>query len=277
VKFPSLFIAAAMLLSPLAVQADNGDWRTWPMGERLKISGGVYEADLNTEMAVTEVGGLQEGTAIDFEDDLGLDDSESASFTALTWRVFKRHVLNFNYYSLERDARAVADDGLVFDDLEILPGDEVDTFFDVDVYELSYAYSILFDEKKNLSIGLGLAVHDFDLGIASVASPVLLSEEEDFTAPLPTFKLGFDYAITDKWLLGIHTGYLDIDFDSDGDEFDARIFTGDVGLRWKAFDHASIGLHYSVFDLEGDYEDDDIVAMIDLDYRGPRLSLDFLF
>jgi len=265
-----------VLLSPVATLADGDDWRTWPTGERLKLAMGTYEPDLNTEIMVSEVGGPLAGTPIDFEDDLGLDDSESASYASLDWRVFKKHALSFNAYSFDRDATTVTEDGLVFDDLVVLPGVEVDTFLDVEVYELAYAYSLIMTESMNLSLGAGLSVQEFDIGIANTAMPAD-SSDENFTAPLPTFNLGYDYAFNDKWLLSLNAGYLDIDYEDGGDEFDAKILVGDIGLRWRVLRNFALGLHYSIFDLEGEYEDDDIIADIDLEYRGPRLSLDLFF
>ncbi|MDP6436564.1 MAG: hypothetical protein QGG46_04960 [Gammaproteobacteria bacterium] len=275
-RLPGFLAVTAVLLSPLAALADGDDWRTWPTGERLKLAMGTYEPDLNTEIMVSEVGGPLVGTSIDFEDDLGLDDSKSASYASLDWRVFKKHSLSFNAYSFDRDATTVTEDGLVFDDLVVLPGVEVDTFLDVEVYELAYAYSLVMTESMNLSLGAGLSVQEFDIGIANTAVPAD-SSAENFTAPLPTFNLGYDYAFNDKWLLGLNAGYLDVDYEGGGDEFDAKILVGDIGLRWRVLHNFALGLHYSIFDLEGEYEDDDIIADIDLDYRGPRLSLDLSF
>jgi len=263
-----------VLLAPNLLLADD-EWRDWPLGDRLNLSIGGYFPDLDSEATVSEVDGLQ-GTPINFEDDLGLDDSDTAIFAALNWRFFKRHALNLNYYNLDRDAVATTSDVIVFDGIVFPAGIETDTEFNINVYELSYSYSLLFDAKKNLYLGFGVSAQDLEFGIASTQIPAL-SADEDFIAPLPTLNVGFEYALSDKWLLGLKLGYMDIDVDFGDDSFDAKILIGDAGVRWKAFNNLGLSLSYSLFHLDGEYEDDDIVAELDLDYKGPKASIDFYF
>ena len=82
-KIWMIFGAVLLSAAPLA-QADN-EWRQWPLGDRLKLSLGVYVPDLDTVTTVSEVDGIP-GTEIDFETDLALDEDESTFFGSLEWR-----------------------------------------------------------------------------------------------------------------------------------------------------------------------------------------------
>ncbi|NND55339.1 MAG: hypothetical protein HKN56_10265 [Gammaproteobacteria bacterium] len=268
-----VLMAAAMLLPGIAM-AD--EWRDWPLGERLKLSAGVFLSDIDTTAAVTQKSPFVSGDLIDFEADLGLEDDKSAGFMALDWRFFKRHSLNLNYYSLDRDAVATTPRNLTFDGVTFPSGTEVDTTVDVTVYELAYSYSILFDESKDLYVGLGISAQDLDFSIFATQFPSL-TVTESFVAPLPTVNAGFDYVLRDDWVLSLKAGYMDVDATFSDDDFDAKIVALDAGVRWKPVENFGVGLYYTSFSVDGQFEDDDIIAELDLEYKGPRLSFDLFF
>ena len=155
-------------------------------------------------------------------------------------------------------------------------GIETDTKFDISVYEMSYSYSLIFDATKNLYLGIGVSAQDLDFSIASTDVSAL-STDESFLVPLPTVNMGFKYAVTDKWLLAANVGYMNADIEISGDDIDATVFLADAGVRWKPFNNVGFGLNYSLFQLDGDYSNDSIDTELDLDYMGPRLSLDIAF
>ena len=96
------------------------------------------------------------------------------------------------------------------------------------------------------------------------------------TAPLPTLKGGFTYAITDKWLFDLALGWLAVSLELDDEEdLSGRILTATTGVRWKAFKYASFGLAYSAFDVEIDYRKRDLLGNLTYRYRGPILSVKF--
>jgi hypothetical protein len=59
--------------------------------------------------------------------------------------------------------------------ITIPTGTTVDTFFDLDVYQLAYSYSFFQDERIDLAAGIGLYVMPIDFGIQVSG---LLDEEE---------------------------------------------------------------------------------------------------
>ena len=266
--------ATAILLLPLLAQAAP-DWRAYPLGDRLKLSVGVYVPELDTVAAVSEVGGIP-GTRIDFESDLGLDEDESTFFSSLEWRFLKRNKLTFNYYSVDRDAstrlrRPISFDGTVFP-----PGIGVNSFIDVDVYELAYSFSFIFTERVNLAAGVGVSAQDYNIGIASRLFPNL-REEEDFVAPLPTLNVEFQYAFSDNWSFSLKGGWLDTDIEIDNNELDGRIVTGTAGIRWKTFKNLGITAGYTYFNIDGELSDEDTAADAEIEYSGPQVTVDLFF
>ena len=271
----SRIVAGVLLLTLASIAHADDDWREWPLGDRLKLSLGVYLPDLDTVTTVSEVDGL-EGTEIDFEDDLALDDDESTFFGSLEWRFLKRNKLTFNYYSLERDATTRTQDVIIFDGTIFPPGIGVDSFINADIYELNYSFSFIFSERMNLAAGVGISAQDYEIGIASTLIPQL-REEEDFVAPLPTLNLEFQYALTDNWSIDLQGGWLDAEFDINDNEVDGRIITANAGLRWKVFKYLGVTAGYTYFDLDGDFSDSNTEADIAVEYKGPQLTVDLFF
>jgi hypothetical protein len=274
VKVLGLVIVTAALAAPGALLAAD-DWRGWTTGDRMTLSVGVYEADMDTEATASEVNGLA-GTPVNFEDDLGLDSSETALFASLNWRFLKRHELIFNYYDLDRDAADTTTEAIVFDGVIFPAGIQTDTEFDISVYEMSYSYSLIFDSTKNLYLGLGVSAQDLDFSIVSTDLPGL-STDDSFIVPMPTVNMGVDYAVTDSWLIGANLAYMNADVEISGDNIDAKVLLADAGLRWKPFRNLGFGLNYSLLHLDGEYRSDSVATELDLNYAGPRLTVDMFF
>jgi opacity protein-like surface antigen len=267
--------AADVPVNPENVSGDN--WREWPMGDRLKLSVGVYMPDLDTNGSIADLDSPLPATDIDFEDDLDLDDDDSTVYASLAWRFLKRNKLTFNYYGIDRDATTMLDETISFDG-EIFPvNSEVSSFSDVDVYEVAYSFSLIFTERMNLELGFGVSTQDYEAGIQSPDVNGGESVDVDFLAPLPTLNLGFEYALGDNWILGVRGGWLDVDYDSGDDSIDGKILTGNAGVQWKIFDNLGVTAGYSYFHVDGEFEDDDSNYDVDIEYQGPQLTVDLFF
>jgi len=281
------FVAALMLISSVAVSAETPEWRAWPLGQRLDVGLSLYRPNIDTRMTLTDgpIVGI-----IDFEQNLGLKDTESTPQVDLRWRMFKRHSLRFNYFNLDRSGAGVTGGTLGFGDCSVPPVASpdcvvlnpdvpVNSFVDIEVFNFAYDFSIFFTERLDWSVGIGFSLQDFDVGIISDAPDIPAQSQTKFTAPLPTLATKFSYAINDKWILDVGLNWLEIDLDLDSSgKFDGRILAFDTGVRWHAFENVGFFLKYSSFDLEIDVDDGaDFAGFIDYNYRGPRLGADVYF
>jgi hypothetical protein len=277
----SLLAISTLVASPVVAQS-SGDWQSWPTGKRWSIGAGYFAPDLDTKLIVTDEDQVV-GTGISFENNLGLDDSEGTGMLLVEWRMFKRHSLEYRYFALNRSATtaggsvtiAIGDD--TFD--ITLP---IQSFFDITANEIAYSYSLLFDEKKDLSIGIGLSIQDLELGIQGTASSPnpgeILNSNLSSNAPLPTLNVGFNYAFNDKWLFKSRLGWLAVEADFGADEdLSGQIINANFGIQWNAFKNVGFFAQYMVFDVDVDYLDSGVLFAIDYDYRGPLLGVDVNF
>jgi len=275
------FFALLAASQPVAAQSSN-DWENWPTGDRWRIGAGYFAPDLDTAIVVTDTGG-NIGTGISFEQNLGLDDSEGTGLLNIDWRFFKRHAVSYRYFALDRSATTSGST------VTIAIGDEVfdidlpiQSFFDITAHEVSYSYSLLFDQRKELFVGVGLSLQDLSLGIQGTESSPnpgeIINSTLDSTAPLPTLNVGFDYAFSDKWLFQSRLGWLAVELDLGADEdLSGQIINANAGILWKAFENVGFFAQYQLFDVDVDFVDRGVLFAIDYDYKGPVLGVSVSF
>jgi hypothetical protein len=267
-----------LLCSGSAGAKEEPEWRSWPLGERFAFSVGAFKPNIDTTVRAVSTGDINPGAAISFERDLGMSDSTTRPIASANWRFAQRHSLGFMYFNLDRSGDTISQVNIKFGDETITVGLPVESYFDVEVIELQYSYSILFDEKKDLSVGFGISFQDIQTGIRSNDSGNIISEDIDFLAPLPTINARFEYAFTDKWIGLIGLGWLAVEADlGSKEDLEGSIWNSSAGIRYKAFDTVSFTLIYSIFDLDIDYRKRDLAGFIDYKYHGPVLGMEFLF
>jgi len=274
-------MALALFIISSAAAQDTDDWESWPTIEKWSIGLGYFIPDLNTQIVVSDEDG-NIGTGINFEQNLGLDDSKGTGLLFINWHFARRHAIEYRYFQLNRSGAGESS-------VSIGIGDEIfditlpiQSFFDITANEIAYAFSALLDDRKHLYLGIGLSVQDLALGIQGTASsPVpgeLISSNLAKTAPLPTLNIGFDYAFNDKWLFVSRLGWLAVEVDfGEGEDLSGEIFNTNVGVQWNAFENAGFFLQYQVFSLDVDYLDNGALFAIDYKYKGPVLGVDIRF
>jgi hypothetical protein len=277
----SFYLSAAiifLLITAPVTAKEEPEWRNWPLGERFAISVGAFKPNIKTEVRAVSTGDINPGAAVSFERDLGMSDSETRPVVSAKWRFARRHSLGLMYFELDRSGDTISQVNIKFGDETISVGLPVESYFDVNAIELQYSYSILFDEKKDLSVGFGVSFQDIETGIRSNDNGTIISEEIDFLAPLPTINARFEYAFTDKWIGLIGLGWLAVEAElGSKEDLEGSIWNSSAGIRYKAFDNVSFALIYSVFDLDIDYRKRDLAGFIDYRYNGPVLGVEFLF
>jgi hypothetical protein len=275
-----LTIPLAVLLlgfGPAYAQGEP-EWRSWPMGERFAVNVGSFFANLDTKVRLDASDGSL-GTGIDFEQDLGLDDTQTRIMAGGYWRFFKRHRLDVSYFDLDRSGDSSSTVNISFGD-EVFQADlPLHAFLDIEVFNLGYSYSILFDEKKELAVGLALSFQDLTAGLQGTVAgqPLEVSESSSVLAPLPTFTGRFSYAITPKWIVDANIGYFTIEVDSGGDELSGDIIAGNAGVRWQLLKHFHLGLLYQFFHVDVNTKNETKQLAVEYDYFGPVLFVGWSF
>jgi hypothetical protein len=259
---------AAMLAWP-AFGADTGPW------EKASIALGGMIASMDTS---AQVGLSGAGVAIDVEDILGLETSQSAFRVDALYRFGKsrRHRLDFTWFDLNREATRTLETEIEVEGTIYPVGTTVQSVFDLTFYNVRYGYSFLHDERVDFAGSIGLHVTEIGL---SVSDATIGTRGENVTAPLPLLGLRLDVLLTPRWYIRSSWEALYLAYDG------ARgaISDSTLAVEYRPWNRFSLGAGINAVRLTLEGEKDtgtpgfDFAAKFDLAYTGLLLYGKLMF
>lgn len=266
-KHPSLTkicLAAVALAWSLPVLAENDN--RWMSEDRIRLSLGGYFPEFDSEVQISN--NLGNGTKVNLEDDLGLDDSGSSIRVEGHYRFNEKHRLMYSVFGMSRDASKVIDRTLIIDDKIYPAGTTVTSDFSMQFFRLLYGYSFYQTDKIDVAFSTGVV----GLKVESTVDSVLAgTEKNDDFLPLPVFGLRGDYALSRSFLIRTAIDY----FEYDDDDVDAQVIDWSFAVEYTFWKKIGAGLSYGSFSVEGeDTKDND---SIDFDIEGVFVYAKFGF
>lgn len=267
----------AMSIVSVSAFAQDDDWASWPLGEKFSIGVNAFFPSLDTTVRLDSSNG-DPGTYISFEQNLGMQDTESLPSYVADWRFAKRHNITLGHYNLDRSGSSITSSEIRFGDNVYEVDLPISSYLDTDVISLAYSYSLLFDEKKRLALSLGLSVQEVSMGLQGDSGLGVLTETSGVTAPLPTIGISGGYAFTDKLTFrgGIGVFAFQLSYDDDK-ELDGKTSTAIVGLFHRTFEHVQFGIAYNYFDVDVEFTDVGRLSELDYTYHGPLINVSAIF
>lgn len=233
------------------------------MKDRFFIGAGVLWAESNVT-ANLNTGRIGVGALIDFEDDMGLKETNVIGLLTLRMRLSKRWQLEAEYFSLERDAEKQVSRTLEWGNLNV-PIDAVARgTFDVEDIRLGIGYSFFRSKDKEIGVGLGAHVTNFEAGLSTQNFG---SQRASQSAPLPFLNLYARMALTDRWLLSVRVDRLSLDT---GD-VDGKIFSSGTDFIYQPWRHIAIGLGYRDINFQVSATSEDWRGDAQIQQTGPYL------
>jgi hypothetical protein len=240
------------------------------LDDRFSISLGAFitDRDTNTQLNSETLG---KGTEIDFEEDLGLDSSDTVFRLDGHYRFNQKHRLNFSVFDLSRDSSATIQRDIQFGDEIFLIDTVVNTEFDITIIRLTYTYSFWQRDNGYLGVTLGAHVADSKIGLAE--QNLGQSEISEITAPLPVLGLRGEYEITDRLTLTAVGEFFMVEFD----DVDGSLVDLYVGIDYQVIEHVAVGLGFNSVNLDVDASKNDFSGSLDWRYEGALLFFKFDF
>ncbi len=240
------------------------------LDDRFSINLGAFITDRDTDTRL-DSDALGKGTEIDFEEDLGLDSSDTVFRLDGHYRFNERHRVNFSVFDLSRDSSATIQRDIQFGDEIFLIDTVVNSEFDITIIRLTYTYS--FWQRDNGYIGVTFGVHVADSKISLAEQNLGQSEISEITAPLPVLGLRGEYEITDRLTLTAVGEFFTVEFnDVDGSLVDLY-----VGIDYQVIEHVAVGLGFNSVNLDVDASKNDFSGSLDWRYQGALLFFKFDF
>jgi hypothetical protein len=228
----------------------------------LLIGGYFPKVDTQTRLDSTE---LNEGTLIEFEDNLNLDDSKTLPVASIAYNFGEKISVELAYLGFKRNGSLQIEETIEFGDETFDVDELIESKFNVDIYRLAFNYNFFQSPNWTLGAALGIHITDFDIGIS--APERMISEEVDQIAPVPYLALNAEYRFFDRWQLGGSIEYFSL---SAGDS-DGSLVNITAGIDYSFSDSMGLGLAYNLYDLSvnSDSLTDDLAGEFQYQYSGP--------
>jgi hypothetical protein len=256
-----LTLCHLLLLPTLAWASED----SWLEKDRLNLNiGGLY-AEFDSSARIS---GDRAGTDIEFEDDLGVDDTELLLRLEAIYRFTERSTMQFAFLELSRDGSATIERELIFDDTVYSAGSRIDTSFDFSALQLTYTYSIW--QKPNYDIGFSAGIFVLDLEM-ELESDQGQNDSDGVTSPLPVVGVRGSWQLRPQLFLRGNLEYFKI---SEGD-IDGQLANFLLALEYRFSGIWGVGAGYRDVHLE--LEDSDSDDELEYDYQGLYLYLNLVY
>lgn len=232
--------------------------------DRFSISLGAFVTDRETETRLdSEV--LGKGTVIDFEDDLGLDSSDSVFRIDGHYRFSQKHRVHISVFDLSRNSSATIQRDIQFGDKIFSIDTVINVNFDLKIFKLTYTYSLLQKDNGYLGVTLGAHLAKSKIGLDQQSQRQV--EVRSITAPLPVIGLRGEYEFTDRMTFSASGEFLAFEFDN----VDGLLVDLYLGIDYQIIEHGAIGIGYNSVHFDVDATKSNFSGNLDWRYRGALL------
>ena len=263
-------------VQPLLAEESAND-NPW---EKFSLNLGGFLSSSNTDLRF----GSGAGLSVDLEDIFGLDTTTTEFRLETYWRFSdnRRHRVDFSWFSLNRSGdRTISEQFTITppqgEDIIIPAGTKIESFYDMDIYQLGYSYSFIQDSRLDFAGRFGLYVMPISLGFSATG---FVDEEADqrFTAPLPSLGLRMDLLIAPKWYFRNYVQFFYVEYEN----FTGSLFNLSSAIEYNPWKHVGFGMGVDALRLalqaDGeDYPGIDLEGDVNFSYTGITLYGRFFF
>jgi hypothetical protein len=242
-----------------------------PITDRFALTVMYFAPSVETFMRLDPESSSIQGTELLAEDDLGLEDKPSQARVEMVFRLRERNRLRVDYYKLTRYGDMVLTRPIAFGDELFQVNDRAQTLLDWRELGLTYTRSILYREKFEIGVGLGIAL--LEAKARGEVRARNIREQEDGVAPYPTLALDATWRISSRWSMNLRgQTFTAHSRDVEATKSD---YHGDFQYRWRR--NFTVGLGYSSLQIKADVlpngEPGRQTGRLDQDVSGPELFL----
>jgi hypothetical protein len=269
-----LYIVVALVLNATAAHAQE-----WP---RFNIFGGAQVADFGTDIKL-DANATIAGSSIDFERDLGFNETAGVAWVTGLWRISPRNQIQIFWSSVGRDAvQRQLQREIRFGESTFDLNAEVDAFLDTRVVGGSYRFAIVATPIVEVGPLIGLAAINLSTGLSlsgSASGPEdgvsgsTDRREASFTAPAILPGAFINLRAHPRLTLRASGGYISADF---GD-FNGQVVQATAGADFMFTRWLGVGGNYSYQRLSLGLDKDRFDGDVRYSFGGPQVYTVFAF
>ena len=213
-RWPTGLLAAFLVLcvgfasSASAADGEENSSATSLFGSKYTVFLGGFFPHVDATFSLNPSRGGS-GKDVSFEDDLGMDKSTSSVWVGFTWRFKPRHQFQAEWFQLNRSGETSAGREFPVGDTTVFAGASLSSKMDLNLGRLTYGYSIIRDDKFDLSFLVGAHVATTKVTVSAAGAisvdgvPKLggssTESSSTITFPLPHLGGQFSYKFSPKW------------------------------------------------------------------------------
>ncbi len=261
---------ASVALPAGAASAQALDDKAW-------IQAGLYLPGVDSDFRL-DPDSASEGSILDFETDLNLEDRKTLPIISAGLRLGKRWRLGLDYYSLSREGEVSLARDILVGDVTYPAAATVRSGLSSDIYRLTVGYS--FVRKSNWDVGVALGAHVTDFAVfvegngrvgAQAASAQVRRRE--LLAPLPTIGLYATHQVAKGLTVSARTDFLSLKV---GD-YKGNLLNAQAGLTYRFTKNFGVGAMYRFVRYRLKVERDDWIGRLGYRFSGPALYVELGF
>lgn len=265
------------LLLVLALPLSAQDSRLFPT---FSITGstGPSSFDTNARIDPESIPGGEtlEGTLINLETDLGLEDSRTLQRFSLQWRPFARHELAAMVFSAPREGLEQINREITFRD-EVYPVSAlVESEFNLDYASATYTYWVRRSDRDGLGLSLGVAQISLDASVTATqpVGSVTITETAETDVPVALIGAQGRIAFTNSLLGEASIATLPRVTIED---YTGSALTAAAKLEYRPVRWFGIGASYNYFRMDVDVEQTELSGTLDMTVQGPEVFVRLAF
>ena len=218
--------------------------------------------------------GSSPGDEINFEEDLGFDESESTTSINFRWRYSRNWSLWAQYWKVDSEGSTVLEEDYQWEDVIFKKGTYARAGSDFTVLRLFFGRAFKFGgPRQEFGVGAGLHVIEIDGfiegEIISGTTTEFHREKAKATLPLPNIGAWYMYSWSPKWLVDARIDWLSASLG----KYSGGLWHAQAGIHYQISDIFGIGFAWAYFNLDADVDESDWHGSIETQQYGPRLEL----
>lgn len=243
-------------------------------GDKAWLDVGAFWASIDSDLRIDNQALGVEGTRIDFESHLGLDDSRTLPKVTGGIRIGKRFRLEGDYFRLSRSGELVLLESLRIDDTVYPIGAAVETDFRTDIYRIALGYSLIRNDQGEFGVSAGVHQSRGKFQVqALLLGGTLLEERRSKSFPLPNVGL-----YGNVHLFGPVSLQASADaFQMKAGNYKGSLIDAHVGLEARLLKNAGIGAGYRYAGYKLKADKSDWRGKLSYSYSGPMVYVELAF
>lgn len=267
-----IIIAILLTISATTAMAEDRDVHAM-MDSKWWITAGPFLAEREFKASAKGSGGGVE-REFDFEESLGLADSDELGQGELGWNFSTNWTVALQYFRATRSRSTTLDETLEWQGNTYDVGAMVSAKTTTEITRIFFARDFRSSGHHSLRLGAGLHWLKLSGEIAGQATLDDMSTEfRRSTAkaefPIPNIGAWYRYSPGKRWLINARVDWLSASIDS----YSGGIWNASAGLGFAFTDHFGIGANYQFFQISGDVKEDQWKGEIKATFSGPFVYL----